>query len=226
MISVDPGRGAIFNLLVRDLQTGEVGLLGDFLPDGVELFRSADQLIDSFVPAGASPADRQHARLLPPLLEIPDTSVTSGQWRLASGMQGYNRRLNDRKGYTVREAERHLAKHPSRTADGAASLASLQAFGESSLTLFGFYQSPWFDRERFYLFRRRTSLLDQLKNIIVNRVRQLEAVGPVVVAWGAGGQNGSFGKGDGRLLFLPRPSPLLTSRLLPLLPPPSPPLCH
>ena len=36
----------------------------------------------------------------------------------------------------------------------------------------------------------------QIVNIIVGRVRQLQKLGPVVVAWGSGGQNGSFGKGN------------------------------
>ena len=134
--------------------------------------------------------------LAPPRLHLPATSLTSGQWHIASGGQGYCQRLETKKTEEIYLAEDALKEGPFSAASPPGLLAALQAFGIAAPTLLPFYQKPWFSREAFFLFRRRTSMKAQIVNTIVGRVEELQKLGPVVVAWGSGGQNGSFGKGN------------------------------
>lgn len=128
---------------------------------------------------------------------MPDTHVTSGQWRQVSGTQGYCRRLEKKKKANkgVPELEGEMADAPFTTSKPSEQLEALQAFGNAAPTLCGFYQQKWFGREAFFLYRRGTSMKHQTAQIISRRVEQLRSLGPVSVAWGSGGQNGSFGKG-------------------------------
>ena len=73
---------------------------------------------------------------------------------------------------------------------------ALKSFAAVKDQLFTFYQARWITKQRFHLHRRISSSKAQIANIFVKRVRQLEKLGSVVVAWGQGSQNPSFGKGN------------------------------
>ena len=180
---------------MRDLETGRVGTFEDFLTSPTRC-SSTHLFAPRTAPLGATLEETQSKLLAPPRLLLASTSLTSGQWHIASGGQGYCQRLAGKKTPEIHLAEETLKEQSFSVASPAGLLAALQAFGTAAPTLLPFYQKSWFAREAFFLFRRRTSMKAQIVNIIVGRVRQLQKLGPVVVAWGSGGQNGSFGKGN------------------------------
>ena len=177
---------------MRDLWTDWVGTYEDFF----SLNPSNRLLAPHAAPLGATFEEKQSRLLAPPRLHLPATSLTSGQWHIASRGQGYCQRLETKKTEEIYLAEDALKEAPFSAASPPGLLAALQAFGTAAPTLLPFYQKPWFSREAFFLFRRRTSMKAQIVNTIVGRVEELRELGPVVVAWGSGGQNGSFGKGN------------------------------
>jgi hypothetical protein len=176
----------------RDLWTGQVGPIGDHLED--PLFRHHE---DARLHHGGP-------RRLPRLF-LPDTSISSGQWRIVSGAQTYQRLLKSWKAARpeVAAAEEELSTNPMTTHNPEEQLEALRAFGTGAATICSFYQHQRFSREAFFLFRRGTSMKKQIVGVIRGRLEQLQGLGPVSVAWGSGGQNGSFGRGMMSLVFFP-----------------------
>jgi len=187
--------------VLRDLESdesgkaGELGHILDLLPD-LRLYRYHPSRLLLRPPKPAEPARLADWHLRPPTLLLPDTYVTSGAWNLVSGTHGYNRRLEARKSGRVKNAEKTLGTASFRTSSPDALLRAMNVAGEAVGPVFRFYRTRWHRRERFFLYRRRTSIKAQLIEIIRRRVEQLDAIGLTVVSWGSGGQCGSFGKGN------------------------------
>jgi len=178
----------VFYCTVRHRRTGKTGKFSDFLDKGTELYR---------LNKSGSPFWKKRAKgdLNPPRILLREEGITSGEYAFVSGRRWYNKKMTKEKDKEkIYDKEKTL--QTLKTNDVESKIEALKSFAAVKDQLFTFYQARWITKQRFHLHRRISSSKAQIANIFVKRVRQLEKLGSVVVAWGQGSQNPSFGKGN------------------------------
>ena len=120
---------------------------------------------------------------------------SSGESAFVSGRRWCNKKIAKEKD-KEKIYDKEMTLQTLKTNDMKSKVEALKSFAAVKDQLFTFYQARWITKQRFHLHRRISSSKAQIANIFVNRVRQLEKLGSVVVALGPRKSESFFWKGQ------------------------------